>query len=245
MPNLGSYDAQAIYGAIATGTHGTGMVSGPLCDFVASIEIVTVEDAGRPVVRHYRIEPKKGITDPARFYSSRDRGTLVLLQDDDVFRSAVVSMGCFGIVTAVTLKVVPSFWLRKQSEMIPWSELRRTIEERGRAEAWLDVIMLSEPIAGEHWCMVTTKTKRPAPALYQPVSALPARNDARQGEAIKRNPAQQMELIRCGLDKHVLGVRVATELLRKLLEEDVARSKGRARSRARATSSSRRASATT
>ena len=49
MPNLGSYDGQSIYGAIATGTHGTGLGFGPLADLVASIEMIGVEDAGRPV----------------------------------------------------------------------------------------------------------------------------------------------------------------------------------------------------
>lgn len=225
LPNLGSTDVQSIYGAIATGTHGTGLGFGPLADQVASIEMVGVEDAGHPVVRHWRIEPRSGITDRDRFYASSDRGRTSLIQDDEVFRSVVVGLGCFGVVTALTLRVVPSFWLRESCEIVPWRALRGTIVERARSSAWLDVVMLPERLDGEHWCQVTTRERRPAPPEYRPVSALPPRDDARILEARTREGRDPRELVRCALAAGPLGARVATRTLREIMARDLARSR--------------------
>lgn len=225
FPNLGSHDGQSIYGAIATATHGTGMVSGPLCDLVASIEMVGVEDAGRPVLRHWRIEPTHGITDRDRFYASSDRGRMTLVQDDETFRSVVVGLGCFGIVTALTLKVVPSFWLRETCEVLPWSALRATVIERARSSSWFDFVMLPETLHGEHWCQATTRERRPAVADYRPRTALPPRDDQRILEARKREGKDQAELIRCALAAGPLGARIATHTVREIMAKDAERSR--------------------
>lgn len=227
LPNLGSYDGQSIYGAIATGTHGTGIGFGPLADLVASIEMVGVEDAGGPVVRHWRIEPTSGITDRDRFYASRDRGRMTLIQDDEVFRSVVVGLGCFGIVTALTLKVVPSFRLRETCELVAWSQLKHSLVQRARAAQWLDVTMLPERLDGEHWCQVTVRERRPSTPEHIPVTSLPPRDDARILEARTREGKDQTELIRCALAAGPLGTRIATMKLREIMRADVDRSRTR------------------
>ncbi|UJR82590.1 Hypothetical protein I5071_46550 [Sandaracinus amylolyticus] len=223
MPNLGSYDGQSIYGAIATGTHGTGLGFGPLADLVSSIEMIGVEDAGRPVVRHWRIEPTNGITDRDRFYGSSQRGRMSLVQDDEVFRSVVVGLGCFGIVTAITLRVVPAFQLRETCEVVPWSSLKSTLVSRARSTPWLDVTMLPERLDGEHWCQVTVREKRPALPHHVPLTELPPRGDARIREARTREGKEQSELVCCALAAGPLGTRIATQKLRELFREDATR----------------------
>lgn len=225
LPNMGSYDGQSIYGAIATATHGTGIGFGPLSDIVASIEVIGVEDAGRPVVRHWRIEPTNGITDRDRFYASSQRGRMSLVQDDEVFRSVVVGLGCFGIITALTLRVVPSFRLRETSEVVAWSQLKSTLVQRARAAQWLDVTMLPERLDGEHWCQLTLREKRPSTSEHVPASALPQRDDARIREARTREGKDQAELIRCALAAGPLGTRIATVKLREMMREDAERSR--------------------
>lgn len=128
MANLGSYDGQTVIGAIATGTHGSGMATGPLADLVASIEMIAIlkDPAGKPAVKHLRIEPKDGPTDPATFGAAHARGEhdLELIADDDAFYSAVVGLGYFGIVTAVTLRARSAFWLKEIRNVLAWPTLR-------------------------------------------------------------------------------------------------------------------------
>jgi FAD/FMN-containing dehydrogenase len=180
LANLGSYDHQTIYGAIATGTHGTGSMSGPLADFVVSMEMVVVvpDAAGKPVVKSLRVEPTNGVTDRAKFEAAAIKHGMELVNDDDLFYSAVVGIGCFGIVTAVTLQVVPSFWLAEERWTLPWSVLKKTLLHDAKAAEHYDFILSTEPLnrngSYEHQCLVTRRT-RTAPG-NEPA---PPRNDAR------------------------------------------------------------------
>ena len=85
MENLGDIDAQALAGALATGTHGTGRSLGTLSTQVAALTLVTA--AGD------RVE------------CSPDR-------DADLFQAARVSLGALGVLWSVRLRVVPAFRLR-------------------------------------------------------------------------------------------------------------------------------------
>lgn len=177
--SLGSYDAQTISGAVSTGTHGSSMACGPICDFVASIELVTVEkDAqGKARVASYRVEPAGGITDPAKFAADEALHGMKLIQEDDAFYSAVVGLGAFGVVTALTLQVVPAFWLREWREVMTWSELARELPQTSQ-RMYCDFILTPLPImdtAGrEHRVLLSTRVPdAPGP------SPAPPRNDAR------------------------------------------------------------------
>lgn len=126
LPNMGSYDGQSIAGAINTGTHGTGIGISTIADMVASVEIVTaLRECHQPVVKHIRIEPTNGITDPVKFrLQYPDRGAVhLLIQDDRIFYSSVLSFGTMGIAYAYTLKAVPAFWLRESLRMEFWNDL--------------------------------------------------------------------------------------------------------------------------
>lgn len=86
--NMGAIDNQTISGAISTGTHGAGRNLPALSGMVRSIVLVAAEG------KIYRVEPKEGITDPA-LHNEPD---ITLIQDDAVFNSTVVSLGCMGII---------------------------------------------------------------------------------------------------------------------------------------------------
>lgn len=90
--NLGDIDVQSVAGATGTGTHGTGAKLRNLSSALHSIQLVT------------------------------GTGDVVELNEDtdpDGWRAARVSFGALGVVTAVTLRVVPAFTLRGVDTPLP------------------------------------------------------------------------------------------------------------------------------
>lgn len=80
LHNLGSLPHISVAGACATGTHGSGVGNRSLAGAVRALELVTAD------------------------------GTVVTLRrGDPEFAGAVVSLGALGIVTGVTLDLVPAF----------------------------------------------------------------------------------------------------------------------------------------
>ncbi len=97
LHNLASLPHISIAGACATATHGSGDLNGNLATFVRALEIVT---------------------------ASGDIVTLDRDRDGDLFRGAVVGLGAMGIVTRLTLDVVPAFLIRQDVyENLPLSTL--------------------------------------------------------------------------------------------------------------------------
>lgn len=80
--NIGDVDQQTIAGAIGTGTHGTGLRFGPIASRVVGVQLVT---------------PAGGVLD--------------IGEHDPLLPAARVSLGALGIITAVTLQLVPAFGL--------------------------------------------------------------------------------------------------------------------------------------
>lgn len=96
FPNLGDIDAQTIAGAIATATHGTGATLQNLSAAVHSVELM------------------------------RPDGSVVELNeqsDPDGWRAARVNLGALGVVTAMTLRLVPSFVLEGIERPVPVEEV--------------------------------------------------------------------------------------------------------------------------
>ncbi len=86
LPNLASLPHISIAGACATATHGSGEGNGNLATAVAAIELVRAD------------------------------GSLVILSREEngpEFLGAVVGLGGLGVVTKVTLNLVPSFLMRQ------------------------------------------------------------------------------------------------------------------------------------
>ncbi|WP_280235177.1 D-arabinono-1,4-lactone oxidase [Nocardia cyriacigeorgica] len=96
FPNLGDIDVQTIAGATATGTHGTGATLQNLSAAIHSVELM------------------------------RPDGTLVELDeqsDPDGWRAARVNLGALGVITAMTLELVPSFVLEGIERPVPVEEV--------------------------------------------------------------------------------------------------------------------------
>lgn len=85
LPSLASLPHITVAGACATATHGSGDGNGNLATSVAAVELVTAD------------------------------GDLVRLsRGDAAFDGVVVGLGALGVVTKLTLDVVPSFTIRQQ-----------------------------------------------------------------------------------------------------------------------------------
>ncbi|WP_433529387.1 FAD-binding protein [Micromonospora sp. CA-263727] len=103
LANLASLPHISVAGAVATGTHGSGNAVGNLATAVAGLELVTA--AGE---------------------------LLTVDRDDDGFAGMVVSFGALGIVTRLTLDVVPTFDIRQYVQL----DLPRAALEAAFASAY-------------------------------------------------------------------------------------------------------------
>lgn len=101
LHNLGSLPHISVAGACATGTHGSGVANGSLATAVRALELVTAD--GRLV--------------------TVERGAAE-------FPGAVVALGALGVVTRLTLDVVPAFEVRQWVyEGLPTAVLRERFDE--------------------------------------------------------------------------------------------------------------------
>lgn len=114
IPNMGGIDNQTLAGAIATGTHGSGIGLPAIHGMVRSM--VLVSEGGNA----YRVEPKKGITNPDTY----DEEGIILIQDDNKFYSALVSLGCMGIIYSYIVELEPMYWLEERKEYTIWSRVK-------------------------------------------------------------------------------------------------------------------------
>jgi hypothetical protein len=149
--NMGGIDHQTIAGAISTGTHGTGVALPAITGMVRSIVLVA---AGGEA---YRIEPANGITDPTTY---QEQG-VTLLQDDSLFYSVLVSLGCMGIIYALVLEVRPMYWIRETKQLTCWTQVRKKISDGSIFQGNRGVMVQVNPyqMEGDHTCIVVTHTE--------------------------------------------------------------------------------------
>jgi xylitol oxidase len=103
LPNLASLPHISVAGACATATHGSGVGLGNLATVVSALELVTADGARRIL--------------------SRER-------DGDQLAGAVVGLGALGVVTRLTLALVPAFAMRQDLyEDLPLAELDAHFDE--------------------------------------------------------------------------------------------------------------------
>lgn len=162
LPNMASLPHISVAGAVATGTHGSGDANGCLSTTVAGLELVTASGELRTVRR-----------------------------GDAEFAGSVVALGALGVVTRVTLDVLPTFEVRQQVYVdVPWpglvGELAGVFASgysvsvftnwRGAAQVWVKstgpVTLPFTPadgpvhmLAGESVAAVTEQGGRPGPWL--------------------------------------------------------------------------------
>lgn len=101
--NLASLPHISVAGACATATHGSGAANGNLATVVSAIELVKAD------------------------------GTAVTLsreKDPETFPGAVVGLGALGLVTKVTLDLIPTFQMRQEVYLnLPMAELEAHFDE--------------------------------------------------------------------------------------------------------------------
>jgi alditol oxidase len=103
LHNLASLPGITVPGAIATATHGSGNKNGNLATAVAALEIVT---------------------------ANGDILTVSRMQDGDLISAAVVHLGALGVVTRVTLNVLPTYQVAQVVyENLPMAKLAHHLEE--------------------------------------------------------------------------------------------------------------------
>lgn len=102
LENLGDINVQSIAGAISTGTHGTGIAFGNLSSQV--VEIVLVTGTGEVL-------------------------TLSEKQHPELFKASLVSLGCFGIIVKVKLKIIPAPVYQFKSYKLNYSQLEAQLDE--------------------------------------------------------------------------------------------------------------------
>lgn len=101
IANMGDIDQQGLAGAIATGTHGTGVTIPSLSSQVVALTLVN------------------GLGE-----------VLELDSNSPLFPSAQISLGALGIITSVTLRVQPRYSLRIERGAEPFDQLLPTLQEQ-------------------------------------------------------------------------------------------------------------------
>ncbi len=94
LANQGDIDRQAIAGAVSTGTHGTGRKHGSFSAAVRAVELM------------------------------RPDGELVTVDaaEPERLRAASLSLGLLGVLTRVTLAIVPAYKLRERTQALPFDD---------------------------------------------------------------------------------------------------------------------------
>jgi xylitol oxidase len=101
LPNLASLPHITVAGSVATGTHGSGRRQPGLAAAVSAVELVTADGELRTFTR-----------------------------DDPAFDGIVVGLGAFGVVTRLTLDVVPAFDVRQDVfDGLAWESAYRHFDE--------------------------------------------------------------------------------------------------------------------
>ncbi len=102
LRNMASLPHISVAGACATATHGSGIGNGNLSTAVAAMEIVTADGETIEFSREHHAERFDGM---------------------------VVALGGLGIVTKLTLEIVPSFMVRQDVyEHLPWKQLQENFD---------------------------------------------------------------------------------------------------------------------
>jgi len=151
LRNLASLPHISVGGAIATGTHGSGVHNPTLSDAVSAIDLVTATGA---IVTLRRGEPG--------------------------FDGAVVALGALGLAARVTLDAVPAFDVRQHVfDLLPWSAVESGLDEilagaysvslfttwadAGVEQVWVKTTAALDPEAGWFGAVPARSPRNPVP----------------------------------------------------------------------------------
>ena len=102
LANQGDVDPQSLAGAMATGTHGTGVDLGSLSTFARGFRLVDAEGEAH--------------------WCDADTNA-------DLYQAQRLSLGLFGVATEIEVAVVPAFHLAERIEKRRWEEIREGYDE--------------------------------------------------------------------------------------------------------------------
>ncbi|HEY8379312.1 MAG TPA: D-arabinono-1,4-lactone oxidase, partial [Nannocystis sp.] len=105
LENQGDIDAQAIAGAVSTGTHGTGIAFGCLSTQVRALTLVL---------------------------ASGEQLTCSPTQEPEIFKAAQVSLGALGVLARLRFQCVPSYVLRDVRKNIDFNACLADFEDNCR-----------------------------------------------------------------------------------------------------------------
>lgn len=142
MENMGDIDRQSIAGAIGTGTHGTGPTLGSIATQVVGLRLITATGE---------------IVDCSPS------------QNPNLFKAAQVSFGTLGVLSQVTLRVLPAYRLHERTWVEPFETCMDRLAERIAANRHFEFFW----VPGEDLCACkalnpTHETSVPSNAAYQP-----------------------------------------------------------------------------
>jgi len=172
LKTSGASNGQTIAGVTATGAHGSAFDVGAVQDFVLGLHIIVSP------TRHIWLERASApVASPAFIQSLQTE----LVQDDDLFYSALVSFGSFGIIHGAMIETEPLFLLECYMSRMPYDatlqKLMQTLDfsnaklPNGNERPYHFAVFVNPyDVAGGAY--VTTMYKRPYVAGYTP----PARN---------------------------------------------------------------------
>jgi FAD/FMN-containing dehydrogenase len=146
--NQGDTDAQSVAGAVATGTHGSGI---ELPTFSGALLGARLIGAGGEIL-------EVGERDPA------------------LLRAVRMSVGTLGVMTELTLAVTGAYALALETETSPWAELRARWDDLSVAHRHVTLYWCPRAESAEAWDMgpspgadgVVIKTMDPLPPSTQP-----------------------------------------------------------------------------
>jgi hypothetical protein len=104
LVSSGASNGQTIAGATSTGTHGGALYTGSVHDAIVGLHIVTGED------QHVWIERSSCPVASAQFINALGAE---LRRDDELFNSAVISFGSFGVIHGILLETAPIYLLEE------------------------------------------------------------------------------------------------------------------------------------
>jgi L-gulonolactone oxidase len=102
LANLGSIDEQSLAGVISTATHGSGIQFQVLASQVEELSI---------------IKP------------NGDKWILHRVRDKEVFNLAIVGLGCLGIISEISLNIVPAYQLHDRTTVEKFDEVIDKLDE--------------------------------------------------------------------------------------------------------------------
>ncbi|WP_081809717.1 D-arabinono-1,4-lactone oxidase [Amycolatopsis keratiniphila] len=174
LPNQSAIDEQTVAGAVATATHGSGPAMGTLSSHLRSVRLVAADGAVRTVT-----------------------------DDEPEFDAVRVHLGCLGVVTALTLDVVPAHTLRKTIARTPLKKILGGLDELRKARYggfwWYPhtsqaVVWRADPTgeaappvpSGSRGLPQAFTNNRLSPAAARPVHSLAARIEGRARSGVLR-----------------------------------------------------------